>query len=319
MPVFAFVSGMFFTAKRKVPDFLKHKSLQLLLPFVMWSLFSYFFYPLFNDIYISGDIHLFSYLRNFCYSIIYRRAYWFVWALYLCFLYGYFVKNIFKYDSSLIVSVFFLWIISWLEIIPNRCQSLDGFIFLYPFFVSGYYFTRYKSSFSQYNRKRTLVFSLLSFLVLVVLFWRGWPDTWYIMNTGIFTTESNPECGVTGLPIIWKTFIRFLVGTSASVVIVIFCEWLFEKMDKVSKFPNFGRVILLHLANIGKYTLPIYVLSAEFQPFIILFVGGIKFARLFDTILILYLCYFVAVITCKNKWLGLFLWGKTFPDKSIRH
>ena len=315
MPAFAFVSGMFFTTKRNVLDFLSHKSLQLLLPtYIFWCLF----FPLLSDIYLGNDIHLFSYFRNLYYSIFHWQVYWFVWALYLCFLYGYSVIKIFKNDYVLVLSMFFLWIISWLEIIPNRCHSLVGFIFLYPFFVSGYYFNRYKSSFPKYNRKRTIVLSFVIYLALIVLFWRGWPDTWYIMNTGIFATESNPECGITGLLIIWKTLTRFFIGTSASVFIVLFCEWLFEKADKASKFWGFGKSVLFHLSDIGKYTLPIYLLSGILQSYIVPFVGGIKFARLFDTILIVYLCYFVAVITSKNKWLGLFLWGKTFQRKSLR-
>lgn len=276
-----------------------------------------FFFPIASDFLSGFEIHLFATCRNVVYSLFVWHCYWFVSSLFLCFLYGYLITRIFKNNLSLIVSVLFLWIISWLEIIPNRCHSLDGFIFLYPFFVCGYCLSSYKSSCSGYNRRHMTAFSLVLYVTFTTLFWRGWPDTWYVMNTGIFSTETNPVCGITGIMVIWKTLSRFLIGASASVFLLLSCEWLFEKIDRNNFQP--AKAVLSHLSEIGKYTLPIYLLSGRIQGYFEEWLGDTWYAHIINTILIVYLCYFVAVITCKNKWLGLFLWGKTFPDKSIRH
>ncbi len=261
------------------------------------------------------DIHLFATCRNVVYGMFVWQNYWFISSLFPCFLYGYIVKKIFKSDISLISSVLILWIISWFEIIPNRLDTVCGMTFLYPFFVFGYFLHSYKSRFIVYRLPLRTI-SLAFYVVLILLFWRGWPDTWYVMNTGIFA-EANPVCGVTGIMVIWKTLSRFLIGASASVFLLLSCEWLFDKIGS-SDFQS-GKAVLSHLSDIGKYTLPVYLLSGSIQGYFEVWLGDSWYAHIINTILIVYLCYFVAVITCKNKWLGLFLWGKTFTGKSIRH
>lgn len=140
-------------------------------------------------------------------------------------------------------------------------------------------------------------------------FWEGYPNTFYEMNTSIFVTEGYED--IYGNIIIWKTFYRILIGTSASIAILLFFKLLFE----LYLGKNF--VISNIVQYVGNRTLPIYMLHLYFFDIysnrnllgegILAFIASVVLSILFIC-LILYVVKFVR----KNRLLSLLLLGKSY-------
>lgn len=309
MPLFAILSGYFFSIKRNPKEFIVTKSKQLLLPLVTWSIIMEVIIhgciDVWNYLHGGDSIHFFAIARNVIFSIIDYRL-WFLRALFLCFVYGYFFI---KYSSlsivkSSVLSVLLLQTISLLGIIPNRQTFLIGFIFLYPFFIVGFLLKEKADFISKYQSRILFAFALV--FCAIRPFWHGNIDCFYDMNTSIFAQEGAHN--VFGLIVIRKVVIRFIMGTSTSIILFILAKMLYEKKQNLD-------MVSSYMSKVGKYTLSIYALHYLFYEFV-------PEHQLFknDISVWLYVCglsltvvlisFYICKITEKNKYLNLLLWGK---------
>ena len=313
MPLFAILSGLFFSADISCREFFRKKSRQLLLPLVSWCFIVYVIVALITWIYEwmnGGDsVHLFATVRNFWYGLT-DWGWWFIRALFFCFVYAYSAMRICQGRTvlAIIVSVLLLFSASFLGVIPNKMPLLIGFVFLYPFFCVGILLKRYNDRIE--NRKKH--FALLSFLLFAVMlfFWHGYEDTYYSMNTSIFETDGYH--GICGTIIIWKTLFRFLIGTAGSLASYFLFSTLFDNKHAGQSS------VLQFFAGIGQCSLMIYILHGfvidelNKRDFVLnQDTLSILFITVLLTVVLLFACYFVAKLTLQNKWLSLLLWGKS--------
>jgi len=307
MPLFAFLSGLFFSAKESNTGYIKRKAAQLLLPLMAWCFLQYVCVRLSGDFLCREPIHLFAIARNFYYGVT-DWGYWFLRALFFCFLYLWFslkIRRIFNTNTQalVILSILFLWVISWLGIIPNIYHLLQGFIFLYPFFSIGY-LMKDKLLQNSETSKFSFILSLICFII-GLWNWQGWNDTFYGMNTSILVTEGI----VSGKIIIWKTIFRFLIGLTGSLTFFFLFKKLFEKETVLQSR------IIQRIADIGKYTLGIYIIQSLVFSNIQLSVPyeSELFALLISillSLLILFIAYFICKMTYNVPYVSTLLWGQ---------
>lgn len=142
MPVFMFLSGIFAYSLKSnwhysdFLSFIRKKSLRILMPFiVVGSVYSILFK---GDLFsvISGQI----------------SSYWFLPALFMCMILGYFtlqinsqlIKNIkFSADIVLFVIIWILFVVLYFSGITKDFPYYVNFIKMYPFFVFGVLFSRH--------------------------------------------------------------------------------------------------------------------------------------------------------------------------------
>lgn len=308
MPFFAVLSGLFFSANVDFKTFMSKKFTQLALPYLIWCFIVAIVIRGVNEMHLyfseGFDIHFKSWAECFFMYII-DWGWWFIRTLFLSFIYAYVAIRLCQRHVTMGVlsSTLLLYVLSLSGIIPNKV--LKDFVFLYPFFCVGILMRTYK----------TWVFELAMFILPVaalcffgcMLFWQGYDDSFYSMNTSMYETEGHAD--VVGIKVLWKTLYRFVVGTSASVALIL----LARKMEP--RMPSFPMI-----QNVGRNTLGIYIL----QGFIIQIIPP-SYNTLFEneivslmeclliSITIAIVCHLIVNITSKNKYLALLLWGrKTF-------
>lgn len=305
MPLFCMLSGFFFKWNYSLKDFIKKKSCSILLPYFVWCFITYVVFRSIGDIYnlyvYNEHIHFMAWLNCFCKSLT-TWGWWFLRALAFSFIYAYCSIKITRKRvcMSMSLSVLFLWICSFSGIIPNNHPTLNGFIYLYPFFAFAIIIGR-KWSFIEKHSKLIFIIFLFVFIILQC-FWKGYPDTFYRMNTSVFEPEG--AFGIIGVAVITKTLYRFLLGVSGSITIIL----LFRMLSYPPK--------IVHLIQpIGTSTLGIYILHSFvfdlfpkrqlFESEIASFLGAALIS-----ILIIAVCYFIIAFTSRYKLLRFLLWGK---------
>ncbi|MCQ2211618.1 MAG: acyltransferase family protein [Paludibacteraceae bacterium] len=252
MPLFGILSGMFFSTNKSIIEILCQKFYRLIVPLTFWCMLRFGFIPLLCDSIVSyqgGDqVHFFSIFRNVCYGI-WNWGFWFLRALFFCFVYTSLFCWLFRRYNILgpILSIFLLYFLFWL-VLPNVDESLNGFLFLCPFFCFGWIYRQYENKIDRY--KISLFISSVIVFFLLLPQWRGFLDTFYWMNTSLLETIGYAD--VVGLAIVERTIVRFLLGISGSLVFIMCFSWL-EKMEK-----NNGLVFYV-LDNLGKCSIGIYI------------------------------------------------------------
>lgn len=256
MPLFAFISGMFLKLEGSYVQNIKRKTIQLLFPYISWILVFLILPDIFRKIYEHylglEPFHFMAVANNIYFAFI-EWGLWFVRALFLCFLVGFLCRGRFSM-LLLISSIFLISAISFIGIIPNKSNFWRGFVFLYPFFVSGKLFMSVKTCLSL-RKQKALMFCRLILWIVLFSFWKGLPDTYYGMNTSIFETSFNPNYPVIGIAVIGKTLFRFLIGLSACCFIVLLFQIYIDRFC--------DKCILSTLCFVGQYTLLIYVLHGH--------------------------------------------------------
>jgi len=305
MPLFAFLSGLFFSAKESNTGYIKRKAIQLLFPLMTWCFLQFVCVRLIDDFFSRDPIHLFAIARNFYYGVT-DWGYWFLRALFFCFLYLWIslkVRRIINNRVLVFLSILFLWVISWLGIIPNKYHLLQGFIFLYPFFSSGY-LMKDKLLHNTETSKFGFILSLICFII-GLWNWQGWNDTFYDMNTSILATKGI----VTGGLVIWKTIFRFFIGLTGSLTFFFIFKKIYEKETVLQSR------IIQRIADIGKYTLGIYIIqSLVFEnlklPMHVENVSRPLIIGMLLSLMIFVFAYFICKITYKIPYISTLLWGQ---------
>lgn len=265
MPLFAIISGYFFSFTGNFFSFCLIKARQLLLPIIAWSLISaIFFIRLPHDLNMllqQGEkIHIMAYLRDF-WSQICSSA-WFLKSLYYCFVYAFicFKFPIKSKNMILIGSIVLLYTCSFLGIIPNKPGlMLDGFFFLYPFFVCGIIYKSEEIRFSY--RRLLLIMSIIVYFLCYCIFWNH-EYCWYTTNTSIFEPSYIDNCvtPIEGTFLLYVVLLRFIVGLSGSIMVIVFLSIIMSE----KKYRN--NSVIIWLCKIGQYTLGIYLFQDCIMP-----------------------------------------------------
>ena len=309
MSLFAVLSGLFFSANVDFKTFMSKKFTQLALPYLIWCFIVAIVIRGVNEMHLyfseGFDIHFKSWAECFFMYII-DWGWWFIRTLFLSFIYAYVAIRLCQRHVTMGVlsSTLLLYVLSLSGIIPNKV--LKDFVFLYPFFCVGILMRTYK----------TWVFEWAMFILPVaalcffgcMLFWQGYDDSFYSMNTSMYETEGYAD--IVGIKVLWKTLYRFVIGTFASVTLILLAR-------RMSPF-----LLSTHLMqSIGRNTLGIYIFhSFTWKIFAppscnILFESAVVSfaASIVISVVIVLITSAIVNMTCRNKYLALLLWGrKTF-------
>lgn len=305
MPLFAIVSGYFFKSNIHWKPFIKKKIWTLLYPIIFWAfIYSIFILRLPNDI-SSHNFHMQAYLRDFLIAV--KDMGWFLKALFLCYVslnVCMAIKNM-SVAKTAVTSVILLYILALTGAIPNKCHIIENFIFLYPFFVTGFFFKH----FAVLEKANNLyIYSLFVFVVGYAFFWKH-AYCFYSTNTSFFAPSDGK---VSGVALIIVMLFRYLMGVSGSYFVILAIKKLIEKF-RVESYRE-HRVVKMVLL-VGQSSLAIYLIQDIALP---LLKGHIV---LNSEIVSLLVANFIALILCvtvaifvqavsKNKFLSRLMWGK---------
>lgn len=306
MPLFAMVSGMFLSEKYSFIEGFVRKFRQIMIPYLFWCIVLFLLIPTILSLSNGETIHVFDSLRNLCGGIT-DRGFWFLRALFLCYLYAMLSMSIDRWNITvcLLFSVILLYCLGWIGIIPNMDATLNGFFFLYPFFVIGKIFRTYESE--LYNCKKLVTLCSLVTFIFGIISWRGFSDTFYNMNTSLL--EPTGYENIIGVEVFKRTLIRFCLGVSGSLIVIFFFQY-------ISHTRLMQRYAMSCLCWVGKNTLAVYIL----QSFVFYYIPPrnlwahqilvIPVCALIALLIIVVSCYF-CMLTSKNKNIALVLWGKS--------
>lgn len=309
MPLFAILSGLFFSAKADAISFVRKKFIQIALPLLVWCFIQVVLIGGFQDVYhllsTGQKIHpigLCKWWAIFYFTHLINWAWWFLRALFFSFIYSYFSIRLCKRNvvMGVCLSVLLLYTLSLTGVIPNMWMRHSTF--LYPFFCVGILLKEYKNFIFHHNK----TFLAISFVVysICICFWQD-HDGFYYMNTSMLAPEGN--AGITGVMVLWKTIYRFITGTSGSVILILLGRRIKNNL------PSTG-----YLLSIGRNTLGIYILHTyTFQ----ILPPPSSHSICDDKIISFLVCLFISAlivvtsslivdITNKSRGLRLFLWGK---------
>lgn len=308
MPLFAILSGYFFSDKIGIKEFLIKKCKQLVLPYFVWCIIVFVAIPNIKLLLLGERIYILSSLRNLYYGLV-DWGWWFIRALFLCFIYAYFAFRLFRnsYIQTFLFSTLFIFILSFGGIIPNKLHFSLGFIFLYPFFGLGYLIRNYYWSFLMLNIKTVCIIAFVIWVVLFKIFWHGAQDTFYGMNTSIFVANAD-SIDPDGIAVVYKTINRLVIGSVSSIALLALAYWI-----EISH-PN---IFIGLFRNIGRNTFGIYILQS------LIFTNLNYKTKILDCLPLvnLIMCFMIALLICvvlsycvsytaKNDSIGLLLWGK---------
>lgn len=309
MPLFAILSGYFFSYKDSPLVFMSKKARQLLVPFFVWIIISdAIIWGLIKYVnYLNGgdSVHLGGIINAVIGSCLDSRL-WFLKALFFCFIYAYVAFRINKKHQLLFlfVSIILLYILSFLGIIPNNWSVTNGFVFLYPFFTLGIFWKNY----SEIVAENKIIILIISFIVFMIMrqFWHGFADCFYYMNTSVFADADI--YGNEGLIIVSKTIFRFFIGCFGSAFFISLFSIIFKNNSEKG-------FIKKCCQTVGQYTLPIYILHSylfEFWKFDVREMDPYvnTFFCLSLSLCIIVLCTSFASLTSKNRLFSKILWGK---------
>lgn len=308
MPVFAALSGWFFSVKDNFVSFFKKKWIAIAVPYLVWGLLWYFCIPLVKVLWAANGLHFSSILWQFRFLLndgYCHYGWWFLRALFFCFLVAYASVKLCKGKMLLagLGSWLFLYCLMWTGWIPNMPDKdalLKGFFYLYPFFWTGFAFRKIEQWLDQHS---IWLLPASTILFVVMLFFWHEEDSFYAMNTS--AVESNGANGIVGSMVIVKTVWRYLVGATGCLMLIL----LFKRFAQ-----NCTSDLLL---RIGQETLGIYILqslvywSLPVKPIFHAWGawGNLAFSVVLSVVIVL-VAFVVIRLTEKNKVIGLLLWGK---------
>ena len=283
MPLFALVSGYlyYFTVEKySFEKILIKKIKSFLHPIVIFGIYRYLLTKkslLFNDIALSKVYDFVFFLFD---------GYWFLWSILFITIIVLFINKFFN-DNLKVYIVFFLLTL----IIPTRVLSLR--IFLYPFFVGGYFFCKHHKMIDRI--KRNIIYILGTSLVIFTCLLFFYNKNMYIYVSGM--TIINPILNISSLEQIYIDLFRIIIGFVGSIftLSMIYEIYCLTKNKKIWKYFSY----------IGKNSLKFYC----FQEILIVFFlkpYTINFQKNYinnfiETIIVILICIFLDKILSKSK------------------
>jgi fucose 4-O-acetylase-like acetyltransferase len=292
MPLFMLISGFLFyfsIRNHTWTENLKSRITTLLIPIIVWSVV-----PFLTEILESDSMTGIQLLNFFVLKAIHNL--WFLWAIFYCSLVVIAVNKLFK-DSILVYLLLFVFIL----IIPDIAKS-ELYKFMYPYFVAGYLFNKYKPKFVPFLQTK-FVWQLIFLLSLGAVF-----------ASLLLLYDQNSYIYITGICIFRDTFsleqlgidlFRYVTGFVGSAWVILLVKLTFQKIpEKLVKAFLF----------VGQNSLGIYIISGYILvlavPRIMANRTGINyFVTIAETILILSISLLCSVIIKKVNPLNCVLLG----------
>lgn len=278
MPLFMIVSGYFFYPsinKYNTKNYIKVKSLKLLLPSLTWGII--------NILLINAHkiIHNKPIDINYSLNVI-LIGMWFLTVLYTLSIIGYFIHK--KLPKYIILS----WIIvfSLIYFTPS-IWLINEIKYLLPFFVIGYLIKRYGIENYLLGKNRYIIL-----FVLIAIY-----SLCFHIFTFDYTVYKTPH-DILSYDYFHKYIIRFVSGLSGSLI-CIYAGKFIEKIYYLKKY----------LLRLGLLTLPIYVIHQNFLMINFLIHRYCNFFIIIITTIITIELSIIVYNKLSNKYLQLSLFG----------
>ena len=297
MPAFSLISGYFMWGSTKksldnghsVFKFVLMKTCRLIVPVAVWKILFYLVtQSISRSLTIPGIIY--NFIVDFAFGL------WFLWATLFASIILFFVSKFFK-DRLWV----YLIIIGLMLVVPDVVYT--EFKFVFPFYLLGYEFARYKEVLFSMIKKHLVWFLIvnISLYVISMLFYKN--DT-YIYVSGYAIANSD------FLYHLYNDVVRFVSGLTGSMLF-IFVIYFIPSYEKI-QFKS-SKLALSFLSSVGKRTLGIYIVHTFLNfglRYIFAAQDGFNFwMLLLQTIVICTISFFVVWILEKWKWTNRLLLG----------
>lgn len=294
MPLFMIISGYLFknsVGGGKRPEvFWKKKLNSLIIPAISYGL-------------ISGTINILIRIFNrdaFTFSsVLIEYAHrvldlWFLWAALFSMIITYIINR--HFSDKLIVHI----IVLCMFFVISDKANLYLYKFMYPFFISGYYYNKYRNSNGQGENTRkhlwTFIVSVVLFAVLLNLYKAR--DYIYESRYSILSSQYGA-----GLQLSIDIY-RFAVGLIGSVVVIS----LFQILDNYHILDRFKLLPVCGKLSIGLYFISMlitsYLLPNATKDFSL-----VPLITVFESIAVILISLVLSILMDKNKFLRAIILG----------
>ena len=248
MPFFMIISGYLFFY-----SFQKRDTKELIIHRIQPLLWTIVFCSAFNWIITTGIITIYngSFINSFQSFVLSNyKSLWFLWSVIASSL-G--VALICKNVKQIWLQI--LLLILW-GIVVYALPCGQGNLYVYPYFVIGFYFAQYKITYGK-NRVLELlvkIFSIIGYVVSLFFF----EKKHYIYTTGLYDSQYS------FLENIGIDIFRWFIGLVGCIAVISIIELLFNTITLKAKkqLP-----LSLSLSKVGEKSLQIYALSVSLLSF----------------------------------------------------
>lgn len=288
MPLFMMISGYFSVSSMNVDikSFFRKKTINLILPCISWSIIWWTSYSIIK----SQEMNYF--VNKVINSLL--NDFWFLKSCFLCYCITYIGKKTKLKDVIWIpVAIIFSFTL------PYQVNLM------YPAFITGY-LLRVNTSFSEHINKKYYIFSVIFIIMLFFI------NKSYWTFPGILSSiyEHNYLSLIKSL---YLRLYRIIIGIAGSITFIFLFKTLSDHCRNTK--------IIDRIANLGKYTLEVYILQSFILERILgnllnfdnqsFFIFNFITAPIISLI-ILIISVYIAKLLHKNKMLSFILFGKTY-------
>lgn len=292
MPLFMLISGyMFFftTSKYSTVQVIISRFEKLLLPVFTFTVFIFTRWHVFaGKIFKNGIIYT---IRSFISE--FGNNLWFLWAVFIVSLIVLVVKVVFK-DSLIIYLLIFI-----LSFLYTDSANFACYKFMYPYFVAGYLFNKYKGK-EFFNRMSWKSGIISGGMFVFLLIFYNYDSYIYTSGHCILGKDILKQLGI--------DMYRTLIGFVGSIFIILITKIMHDvtKAEKIKQL----------LGVIGRNSLGIYIFSSYVFAYILMnmtaTLTNINYAFVIvETGIILGICLGITMLIRKQKMLSyIFLGGR---------
>lgn len=242
MPLFMLVSGYLFFysfSKRDLKSLLIHKTQILLQPIVFCSIFNFFVTTVLFSVLNGSFSAAFGgkWLENI-------TSLWFLWSVLIASL---ICAVVCKTCNNVWIQIALFFVaIPIVAMFPNANLN----IYMYPYFVLGFYFAKYKDKLP--NTIVTIKYVSLPLFPVLMLFYE---KKHFIYTTGLF-----PHDNYSLTQMLFIDAYRWLIGLVGSIFAITILHIIYEHFTLKCNKP----VVSTALAKLGKCSIKIYTFSVPF-------------------------------------------------------
>jgi fucose 4-O-acetylase-like acetyltransferase len=247
MPLLMLVSGYLFCKSAQRYDkktLLPHKVINLVRPILWGGVFVYIFTTVLFEVLNEKNLHIFlDVLLDGSWLSSLSRL-WFLWSVLVATIVMCLVVMVERNSDRKFFAIVQFFIIVLGFFLAAFFPSRQNNVFMYPYFVLGYYYAKY-----EYNIKKFQIIKYTTFVIypIMLLFFE---KKHYIYTSGIFGGEYSIA------EYIAIDAYRWIIGLVGSIFVITIVQLLL----KIPVSKQFGKAV----ARIGQNTLQIYVLSTVF-------------------------------------------------------
>lgn len=309
MPLFMILSGYLFyytvTKCRSHREFIINRCQRIMLPIISWQTIRYLFVGakmIVNKEPTTPLTFVYYYVRSWF------RDIWFLLAILYCSVIVYAVRQYVR-DSIVvhcIIMTFCLITPDWIFI------NISVYKFMYPCFVCGYIYSAHEEKIKQQINRLSLVKWFGLFTLCFIILFLFWTTDAYIYTSGY--TLLGRENILRQFSIdIYRLLMGFIGSAMVMLAVKILYNWQPDRNAVLMKVRWGLDSCQILVQKMGKESLCIYLLSSELvyeilQPYSDYFHFSYTIT-IMETIIFVFVCYWVSVGIGKVPWLNRILLG----------